>query len=232
MKRRVMSWIATLAVAAVVVCAAPAAAWAQACMNASECTSGFCVDSVCCDGVCDSPCVACTAALKGGGVDGVCGQVPAGTVCVEAQCDGASFSFVPESLCDAAGMCLASGPPEPCLDTNDCDFDLCGMTGCEKVVKLDGTPCGQGLVCTDGSCGPDPGAASGAATGGGVGGTSGVGGASGGGVTTYNRPGPGEDAGCGCRVPASPRTGDRAVVTLLAGLAWASRRSRRARASR
>jgi MYXO-CTERM domain-containing protein len=50
-----------------------------ACTVSAECASGFCVDGVCCEDACSMPCQACSATKKGGGADGVCGPVAAGT---------------------------------------------------------------------------------------------------------------------------------------------------------
>src|SRR5207244_1496948 len=50
-----------------------------ACGGVQECVSGFCVDLVCCDAACSGICAACTSAKKGGGSDGTCGNVAAGT---------------------------------------------------------------------------------------------------------------------------------------------------------
>lgn len=49
------------------------------CTIGSQCASGFCVDSVCCNSICNSTCVACTAAKKGSGANGTCGNIVAGT---------------------------------------------------------------------------------------------------------------------------------------------------------
>jgi hypothetical protein len=39
------------------------------------CSSGSCVEGLCCDTTCDGACMACSAAKKGSGNDGVCGPV-------------------------------------------------------------------------------------------------------------------------------------------------------------
>lgn len=49
------------------------------CMSGAECPSSFCVDGVCCNTLCGGLCQACSAMKKGGGVDGTCGFVAAGT---------------------------------------------------------------------------------------------------------------------------------------------------------
>ena len=39
------------------------------------CLSGFCVDNVCCASACEGACMACSKAIKGTGIDGVCEPV-------------------------------------------------------------------------------------------------------------------------------------------------------------
>lgn len=60
----------------------------SSCSASSQCAEHRCVDGVCCDAHCDHACDACTAALRGGGVDGVCGPVPHGLVCGSYVCNG------------------------------------------------------------------------------------------------------------------------------------------------
>lgn len=50
-----------------------------ACTGTAFCKSGNCVDGVCCDKPCAGACEACTATLKGSGVDGACGNVAVDT---------------------------------------------------------------------------------------------------------------------------------------------------------
>jgi hypothetical protein len=97
-----------------------AAPVATACQFASECSSGFCVDGLCCDRSCTGLCEACTAAKKGSGADGVCGEIPEGKdpndMCAKglgAKCGAAqecSTGFCEDGVCcDAvcAGVCQA-----------------------------------------------------------------------------------------------------------------------------
>lgn len=75
------------------------------CAQAVECASGFCVDGVCCEDVCAGPCHACSAAKKGGGVDGVCGPIAAGTdPDDDCAADGAS-TCKQNGTCDGDGAC-------------------------------------------------------------------------------------------------------------------------------
>ena len=46
-----------------------------ACTLAVQCSSGNCVDGFCCDTSCAGNCRACSAALKGQGSNGTCGNI-------------------------------------------------------------------------------------------------------------------------------------------------------------
>ncbi|MFO0590653.1 MAG: hypothetical protein U0441_24130 [Polyangiaceae bacterium] len=96
----------------------------QTCGVATDCASGFCADGVCCDTACTGECQACTAALKGAGVDGECGSIPAGTD--------------PENECD----------PEPGQQCGNTDGLCSGGLGCNKVAA--GTACGDSPACAAG----------------------------------------------------------------------------------
>jgi hypothetical protein len=194
---------------------------AEMCGFPEECASGFCVDGFCCDTACKGPCEACSAAAKGGGVDGICGPAKSGTVCVKGYCDD-DLAFVSPSLCDATGKCMPpTTPPESCITNNPCKFDLCSDTGCETATKFDGTVCDEdaGLTCMDGGCGDASpssgsgggggsasgsgsggGSASGSGSGGGSGGSGGGSGGSGGG----GAPGQSGEGGAGAGDPYPP----------------------------
>ena len=75
------------------------------CNNGSECASTFCVDGVCCDSACTSPCQACAAAEKQGGVDGECGPAAAGRDPHNDCPDEGSTSCQRDGSCDGAGAC-------------------------------------------------------------------------------------------------------------------------------
>jgi hypothetical protein len=63
-------------------------------MSASsyQTTSGYCADGVCCDNWCLGNCQACTAAKKGSGADGTCGNIKYDTdpddECIAGKCSG------------------------------------------------------------------------------------------------------------------------------------------------
>lgn len=64
----------------------------SACTGGWECSSGFCTDGICCDVACIGTCMACTAAKKGAGTNGVCGPIAAMTdpddECMPGECNG------------------------------------------------------------------------------------------------------------------------------------------------
>ncbi len=75
-----------------------------ACALGAQCESGSCADGVCCDTACTGACEGCTAARKGGGLDGACGAVPP--------------ALDPNDACE-----LSQGAP--CLDDGGCATGLC-----------------------------------------------------------------------------------------------------------
>ncbi len=97
----------------------------ETCAGGADCASSFCADGVCCDTACGSECEACTATLKGGGVDGQCGAIAAGTD--------------PEDEC-------APEAPETC---GNLDGTCSGALGCTKHPA--GTACGDAPSCAAGT---------------------------------------------------------------------------------
>jgi hypothetical protein len=51
----------------------------EGCDRKTMCSSGHCAGGLCCDRACNGGCESCFAGIKGSGVNGVCGNVPAGT---------------------------------------------------------------------------------------------------------------------------------------------------------
>jgi hypothetical protein len=87
----------------------------KSCTKASQCANGNCVDGVCCDQACSGTCQACSAAKKGAGKDGVCGNIAADSD--------------PDNDC-------AADAPSTCKSNGDCD----GQGACKKYLA--GTECG------------------------------------------------------------------------------------------
>lgn len=105
-----------------------------ACQENDECTLGNCVDGVCCNTACADACTACTAALKGGGHDGTCGPVTAGTDPLGSCNDDGPQSCGTNGLCNGSGGC--SDYPAG---------TVCVMAGCEgNFVVSQGTCNGTG----------------------------------------------------------------------------------------
>ncbi|MBI4954590.1 MAG: hypothetical protein HY908_21375 [Myxococcales bacterium] len=126
-------------------CAAPNCAAKMAdgasCGGDNECTNGHCVDGVCCNNACGGACDACTAALKGTGVDGVCGYMPFGAA--------GSPSCSPYVCAGISALCQWSCPggDSSCVNTHYCN----GLFAC--VPKLaNGTACGGNNECEFGNC--------------------------------------------------------------------------------
>ena len=116
-----------------------------ACSSAGECLSGFCADGVCCGSVCTGPCLACSSALKGGGVDGVCGPVPQGTDPKSGCDDQGAASCGDDGTCGGAGLCrkyLAG--------------TVCSPASCDAGQQLAASSCDGAGTCNPGassSCG-------------------------------------------------------------------------------
>lgn len=106
-----------------------------ACFFGAECDSGYCIDSFCCDQACDGPCMACTTAKKGSGVDGVCEPVASGTDPKNGcPAEGASTCGTTGS-CDGLGSCVLY--PQG---------TLCGDSSCADAVAQ-GSSCNGAGTC-------------------------------------------------------------------------------------
>jgi hypothetical protein len=120
----------------------------QTCSLNSECVNGSCADGVCCNTACTGTCLACSALKKGGGVDGVCGNIPVNQPdnVATATCTGAS-------ACDGAGNCKKSlgqgcGSNGVCANNNCIDGTCCGVGSCPA--------CQSCAVGANGTCGNLP----------------------------------------------------------------------------
>ena len=116
------------------------------CTSHSECASGACADGICCDSSCGG-CRACTAALKGSGVDGVCDDVAADTDPHDACALGVNYptSCLSDGLCDGNGSCR-----EFAKDTTSCGATQC--IGGNAVGLL----CNGAGQCLQGTAGCEP----------------------------------------------------------------------------
>lgn len=119
------------------------------CATNAECLNAHCVDSVCCNTTCNSLCQACSAAKKGSGADGSCGNVASGTD--------------PDNECAGTYSCGGSGACQSCSDNgkngSETDTD-CGGPTCTKCALgkmcMSSTDCLSNVcvasVCTNASC--------------------------------------------------------------------------------
>jgi len=103
----------------------------SACASPSLCQSGFCVDGVCCNNSCTGTCRACSAAKKGSGANGTCGNVANGTD-PDAECPGAA-------VCNGSGSCVAPNGT-PCAvgaecQSGNCVDSVCCNTTCASLCQ-------------------------------------------------------------------------------------------------
>jgi hypothetical protein len=130
-----------------------------ACMLATQCASGFCADGVCCDAACTGTCKACTAAKKGSGANGTCGDIKYDTdpdeECFAGGCSGSGTCQYYNGLaCSTAGECLS----QYCVDGFCCN-NYCGSTcyACSAAKKGTGYNGQCGLIANntdpDNECG-------------------------------------------------------------------------------
>jgi MYXO-CTERM domain-containing protein len=121
----------------------------QPCQSPGQCPqidpkdpgSRHCVDGVCCESACSGPCLACSAAKKGGGADGSCGPLPADTD-PDNECPED-----PESSCGRTGVCNGQGAcqvyPEGTLCARSCEVGTAVEGACKQgSCSLAVTPCG------------------------------------------------------------------------------------------
>ncbi|MEO5730428.1 MAG: hypothetical protein ABI134_05480, partial [Byssovorax sp.] len=120
------------------------------CVDNTDCASGFCTDGVCCNTACTGECVACTAAKKGSGADGVCGSVPIN----QPDTGGANVCVSPKA-CDGANHCRktdgqACGGSSECV-SGSCADGVCCNTVCNGTcLACSAAKKGSG---SDGVCG-------------------------------------------------------------------------------
>ncbi|MEP7124594.1 MAG: kelch repeat-containing protein [Byssovorax sp.] len=189
----------------------------QPCMVSGECASGLCAAGVCCDKPCNETCLSCTAAGKGGGVDGVC-EKAAGNPCKEYTCTASGScktSCTANADCTTGNVCLDGA----CVSAADlhCDGDhtivgndrsshSCGLARCSTTTNECIPKClTTSANCIEGaSCGPED-------------------------VCVSDAPIAPPAAGCGCVVPRRRPTGGEWLIgsAALAIALGARRRGRR-----
>jgi hypothetical protein len=150
----------------------PTVAGFTRCANASECSTGFCVDGVCCDTACEDKCHSCALLTSPGkctlspiGVDlrsdcgpantclgtcdgkGQCIGAGTGTMCGRNRCVGPSTGVGP-AYCPAAGAKCPTADAVPF----DCAPYVCETAfGACRTDCVSSADCANGFVCDVGS---------------------------------------------------------------------------------
>ncbi len=124
----------------------------SSCTKASQCSTGNCVDGVCCDQGCAGLCQACSAARKGSGSDGVCGNVKADTDPDNDCSADAPTTCQNDGNCDGQGACKRYGPGTVCGATQCSGSQLTGYQ-CDGLgqCKDQASACNP-YVCLTSSC--------------------------------------------------------------------------------
>ncbi len=126
----------------------------HSCAVGDDCLSGNCVDGFCCDTPCSSVCRACSAAKKGQGVDGVCGDIVADTD-PDDECPN-----MPVSSCATTGACNGTGACQLFSLGMACAQPTCIGSAAQDVSTCDGMgTCVPGsvqscapFICNAGQC--------------------------------------------------------------------------------
>ncbi len=119
------------------------------CTGTNQCTSGFCADGVCCTSACGGFCQACTAAKKGSGSDGSCGNIASidpdnecpNNECVTGVCGG--------GLCTNSAFNTSCGDALSCASGTQTNQDTCNGTG---TCTDKGTTSCNGYQCSGATC--------------------------------------------------------------------------------
>ena len=119
---------------------------ATACTTGTQCPTGYCVDGFCCDNQCDNLCMACSAAKKGQGIDGVCGSIKYDTDpdndCPYGACGGKNTCKNYNGFsCTAAAECFSNACVDGVCCNNICAGTCQACTASKKGAGSDGT-CG------------------------------------------------------------------------------------------
>jgi len=127
---------------------------ATACTADNQCATGYCVDGFCCDSRCDYPCMACSAAKKGSGADGLCGSI---------AYDTDPDNDCPNGACDGKNQCknyngVACTTTAECLSNYCVDSFCCNNTCLSSCQACSAAKKGSGYngVCGSIAAGTDP----------------------------------------------------------------------------
>ncbi|HRI67217.1 MAG TPA: hypothetical protein PK156_23400, partial [Polyangium sp.] len=126
---------------------------ATACTSGPQCPTGYCVDGFCCDQKCDNKCMACSAAKKGSGADGICGSIKYDTDpdndCPSGACDGKNQCKNYNSVaCTSAAQCLSNFCVDGVCCNNICMGSCQACSAAKKGSGQDGI-CGSIKAATD-----------------------------------------------------------------------------------
>ncbi|HRI69801.1 MAG TPA: hypothetical protein PK156_36480, partial [Polyangium sp.] len=123
------------------------------CTTGTQCPTGYCVDGFCCDQKCDNKCMACSAAKKGSGADGICGSIAYDTDpdndCPYGACDGKNMCKNYNSVaCTANAQCLSNYCVDGVCCGNICMGSCQACSAAKKGSGQDGV-CGAIKSATD-----------------------------------------------------------------------------------
>jgi hypothetical protein len=129
----------------------------------TDCGSGHCADGVCCNTACTGTCLACSAAKKGGGADGVCGSIAFGlqdanatTTCIgNNACDGTNTCKKLDGQACMAGQCLNGNCIDGVCCNSPCNGSCLACSAAKKGGGVDGV-CGNVPVNQQDSVGTTP----------------------------------------------------------------------------
>lgn len=114
----------------------------------ANCVSGFACDGVCCNSACGA-CQACTAARKGGGVDGAVGPLACGTYLCQAGTTTCKTTCAADTDCAATAYCSAGACLPRSVLGGACTADDQCVTGhCADGVCCNEACTGNCFACT------------------------------------------------------------------------------------
>ncbi len=126
-----------------------------ACSTGIDCARGYCVNGVCCDSACTGLCQACSAVAKGGGTNGICGNViPGKTPTPSTQC-AANPPCGLDGTCNGGGACRLFGPNTTCGSGTTCSNGQLSGQSCDgfgNCVTKSGQSCAPYASCTGNMC--------------------------------------------------------------------------------
>lgn len=125
------------------------------CALSSDCANNHCVDGFCCQEACSGLCKACSVSKKGGGQNGICGNIPLGQD-PDQECIKQDQSTCGNSGtgCDGMGDCAkySAGVPVPDQVIGDCHEKQCDGDGHVDDVVKDSDKPNDGNSCTADVC--------------------------------------------------------------------------------